>query len=236
MQTIPWYQSNTLRGLLVAVVAFALNLAGLDAQFPDAGQYVDKALDLVTLSAMVFAAWARTRQPTPPISQAAADATIERNQTLRSPALVGVIAILLAAVTLSACTHTREAYREAASVDETAYVLAEHYAALVHEAANLAEKPSTPAAAVDAMRRAELAARPAVLALRDLRDAYVAARSAENEAALQAAVNRAVQVIADLVRAVQAARASPTAQLDDRAPVRTLVNYQPRPLAAGVAV
>lgn len=236
MQTIPWYQSNTLRGLLVAVVAFALNLAGLDQQFPDAGQYVDKALDLVTLSAMVFAAWARTRQATPPISQAAVDATIERNQTLRSPALVGVIAIVLTAMTLSACTHTREAYREAASVDETAYVLAEHYAALVHEAANLAEKPSTPAAAVDAMRRAELAARPAVFALRDLRDAYVAARSAENEAALQAAVNRAVQVIADLVRAVQAARASPTARLDGRAPVRTIVNYQPRPLAAGVAV
>ncbi len=117
---------------------------------------------------------------------------------------------------LSACAATREAYREADSPDEYAYVLAEHYASLVKEAAELKEKPTTPAEAVSLMQRAELTARPVVLALRPLRDAYLAAKTPASEAELQEAINRAVLVIAELVRTVRGAAGQPSTRLHDQ--------------------
>src|SRR5215471_17415505 len=70
MEPIPWYKSNVLRALLVGIVAFVLKKAGLADQFPNADGYVNDALDLVQLIAGFWAAWARMRQPSPPITVA----------------------------------------------------------------------------------------------------------------------------------------------------------------------
>jgi hypothetical protein len=127
--------------------------------------------------------------------------------------------LLIAAVLtlgLNACASTREAYKAADSPDEYAYVLREHYASLVHEAADLKEKPTTPREAVEIMQQAELAARPAADKLRPLRDAFLAGRDAKTQAELQQAINDAVLVIADLVRAVRKAQGEPTTQWRER--------------------
>lgn len=116
---------------------------------------------------------------------------------------------------LSACMSTREAYKAADTPDEYAYVLAEHYASLVKEAADLKEKPSTPAEAVSLMQRAELTARPVVNTLRPLRDAYLSAKTPQSEAALQEAINKAVLVIAEMVRTVRGAAGQPSTRLED---------------------
>lgn len=118
-----------------------------------------------------------------------------------------LIGLLLPAVlALAGCQHTKEAYQAAETPDEYAYVMAEHYSSLLKEAADLAEKATTPRSAVQAMQRAELKATPAVKRLKELRDSYLAIRSADNEAALQAAIDKAVLLVADMVRAVRSAR------------------------------
>lgn len=73
MDKIPWYKSNTLRGLLVAAITLIAQKAGIadavgDA---DAAKLVDLALGLVEGAAMAYAAYARVRHPTPPVSNAA---------------------------------------------------------------------------------------------------------------------------------------------------------------------
>lgn len=131
--------------------------------------------------------------------------------------------LLVAALAMSACVGTREAYREASSPDEYAYVLTEHYSALVKQAADLKEKPSTPARAVLLMQTAELAVRPIILGgnamgtqgnantpgLRELASKYQAIHDAQSEAELQRAIDAAVLRIADFVRAINSAEASP---------------------------
>lgn len=107
-------------------------------------------------------------------------------------------------VGVQGCTGTA-AYREAENPAELAYVLAEHYAALVKQAADLRQRPTTPANAIAAMQRADQIAKPIILQLRPLRDAYIATKSAQTEAELQAAADRAVIAIADLVRTINAA-------------------------------
>lgn len=109
-------------------------------------------------------------------------------------------------VGLYGCTELRSAYQAAETPAELAYVLAEHYAGLVKAAADLAQKPTTPANVIAALQVADAKAKPVVAQLRPLRDAYLATRSAESEAELQAATDRAVLAIADLVRAVNNAR------------------------------
>lgn len=113
---------------------------------------------------------------------------------------------LPALLTLAGCQHTREAYQAADTPDEYAYVMTEQYSSLLEEAADLAEKATTPRSAVTAMQAAERQATPAVKRLKELRDAYLAIRSADNEEALQAAIDSTVRLVADLVRAVRSAR------------------------------
>lgn len=127
----------------------------------------------------------------------------------------GVLAAIVIAV--QGCSWTKMAYQEAESLDEYAYVLAEHYASLVKEAADLKERPGTPQSVIRAMQEADQAAKPVITELRELRDVYMGVRNAQTEADLQAAIDRAVLKIADLVRAVQSARKSgSTSSLEDR--------------------
>jgi len=70
------YKSNTVRALAVALVAWALNMGGADEAAGSAAQLVDTAFNAVQGIAMLWALYARTRQPTPPLAltQKAADA------------------------------------------------------------------------------------------------------------------------------------------------------------------
>lgn len=124
--------------------------------------------------------------------------------------------ISLTMLALAACAGTKAAYQAAETPDEYAFVLAAHYASLVEQAAALRERPTTPPEAVAAMQRADTAAAPVVDRLRPLADAYKAVQSAENQAALQKAIDESVRLIADLIRAVRSAGGGAANLLDDR--------------------
>lgn len=131
-------------------------------------------------------------------------------ESRKLPSLFMALLLLpLMMTVMGGCTGTRAAYSAAKSPDAVAYVVAEQYAASVKEAADLAAVPTTPRGAVSAMQSADRKARPLVEKLRRLRNAYLAARSAENEAQLQSAVNDAVLAVADLLDAVKRARGAP---------------------------
>lgn len=116
---------------------------------------------------------------------------------------------------LAGCVGTRDAYRSADSLADTAYVVAEHYAAVLHEAANLKEAGRLPAEVVTALQTADNVARPLVIGdptanpptpgLKELSDAYTDIRSAETESALQNAVSNAVRAVASFINAVKEA-------------------------------
>lgn len=126
---------------------------------------------------------------------------------MRKSLLVSFVSVIaLAALGFASCTGTGAAYKAADTVPKKAYVAAEHYASLVKEAAQLAGKPGMPRSAIEAMQAADRAALPVVNKLNNLRKAYTAVKSAENEEALQKAVDNAILLIADLVTAVKQAR------------------------------
>lgn len=195
----PWYQSLTMKALIVSALVHLLTILGVTEEIASKSvtDLVEGALPFVGLISDAIAAYGRKRAKTPLTGTKAGAA--------KSLLVLALVAPVLA-LTLSGCTHTREAYGSADTVDEYAYVAAEHYAALVHEARVLKEKPTTPAEAVVAMQAAAAKAQPAVLKLRALRDAYTQVRSAQNEQDLQKAVDEAVLLIADLVREVNKAR------------------------------
>lgn len=106
---------------------------------------------------------------------------------------------------LVGCVGTREAYKAADSLDKEAFVIAEHYAALVHEAANLKEGGASPDV-VAKMRAADDMARPLVFQLKPLADAYAAMESAENRAALEKALGQAAVAVSNFINVVRGAQ------------------------------
>src|SRR3972149_12103761 len=118
---------------------------------------------------------------------------------LRKFSLSNVASLLLAVAVvgmLSACAGTKSAYQAAAespnALEAKAFVVSEHYAALVREANDLADQPNIPREVVTRMQAVDARARPLVLQLRTAAQAYAAVKSAENAAALQTALNAAV--------------------------------------------
>lgn len=233
LEKIAKLDAAVVRALLVAVVGLigtVLSFFGIDeAAFGEkGGRLVDGISTLLIAAGVFWAMYARINQPTPPLSDNAVAKTQQliaqgKLQETKPPQggfvrplmlafLLGLAVPMVAMV--SGCAGTRAAYQEAQSPDEYAFVITEHYAALVKEAADLKERPTTPREAVEAMQRAELAARPLILGgdrppspgLRDLAETYSAVRDAKSEQDLQLAIDRAVLKIADLVRAVKAAR------------------------------
>lgn len=129
---------------------------------------------------------------------------------------LAAVLVLACSAIVAGCAGTKAAYQEAQSLDEYAYVITEHYASLVREAADLKEKPTTPRTAVSAMQEADKAAHlvvvgnpsgsPPTPGLAELAATYQRVRDAQTEAELQEAVNAAILRVADLVRAIKAAR------------------------------
>lgn len=132
---------------------------------------------------------------------------------LASLSVVTVVFLLL-----GGCASTKAAYQTAETLQDRAYVLTEHYAALVHEAADLKDQGNLPPEAVKALRDAANASAPFVLgnpnadppvpSLRDLAKAYEGVASAENKDALQLALTSAIRQVASFIKALRAAQLS----------------------------
>jgi hypothetical protein len=82
MDKLPWWKSNTLRGLLIAGIALIAQKLGIADTVgdPQASQLVDLALALVESVALGYAAYVRVAQPTPPLSDVAVIRTEARLQ------------------------------------------------------------------------------------------------------------------------------------------------------------
>ena len=123
------------------------------------------------------------------------------------------LALMLAG--MAGCSHTREAYKVAAhasnSLEATAYVVSQHYIALVTEAARLKNLGSLSGAKLEAVRHADDVVKPLILGnpstgapgLVQLVDAYKKVHDAKSGADLQAALDAAALRLADLINALK---------------------------------
>jgi len=223
---LPWYQSAIVRQQIVQIVVAATALFGVNLGDFD----VDATLVSIFAGiAGVVGVWTlltRLFKPAPPMTDTAAAAAIDRAVKLKQggffrPGLVLLLALAsagLAFVVLPGCANTKAAYEAARGTDnavaDTAYVVAEHYAAVVREAADLAALPTTPESVKDTLKAADRAVKPLIVGnpetgapgLRELSARYTAVRTAATQAELQAAINAAVLELAKLINAVKTAR------------------------------
>lgn len=232
LEKIAIMDAGVIRALLVALVGLlglVLSFFGVDeAAFgAQASRLVDGVLLLITAAGVFHAAWSRATKPTPPLTEKAVAATeaLQKKQGgfirvrlsfQMAVATLAALAVMTAAVSMQGCVGTRQAYSAAQqspdAIVATAGVVAEHYAAVLEEAAQLKETGQVPPVALEAIRKADNAVRPLIIGgtdrpgLRQLVENYQAVRSASTQAELQAAVNAAVVELAKLINAVKAAR------------------------------
>ncbi len=113
----------------------------------------------------------------------------------------------LALVAIAGCTGTRTAYSSAETIDEYAFVITEHYAALVNQAANLAQSPSTTPTTRQTLRDAEAEVNAAIVGTPEAPGLVPLAReykAAEGDPSkLQAAIDRAIVRLAEFVRTIK---------------------------------
>lgn len=123
---------------------------------------------------------------------------------VKSPAAVGVLAIILAAIAISGCAGTKAAYKAAEGLPETAYVVGEHYFALVREVNDMDDAGKLSSGDLRRLQAVALQTRPPVMALLDATSAYDQVRSADNQEALEAAMADAAVAISRLIQAIKA--------------------------------
>jgi hypothetical protein len=227
--TIPWYQSAIVRQQIVQIVVALTALVGVNL-----GDFkVDETLTSIFAGiAGLVGVWTlvtRIFKPAPNLSQTAVNKEIEMVADRKIPpsptgkqsgffrlslaVFVGLFALSVISL-LPGCAGTSAAYKAAQGLPDTAYVVAEHYAAVVKEAADLAAIPTTSPEVKEAMKAAAEATAPYVLgdpatgkpSLRQLAENYSAVKDAKTEAELQTALNSAVTQLARLINAVKAAR------------------------------
>lgn len=116
--------------------------------------------------------------------------------------LVLPLLLVLAATVLGACSGTRMAYEAAETLEETAYVVTEHYYVILREANRLADE-GAPQEWVDLAVAKERQVTPAILRLRDQVDAYNAVRNAETEQELSDALSEAVVLVSEFIDVVR---------------------------------
>lgn len=142
--TIPWYQSATLRLLLVSFVSQLLVWFGVTDALPEgsASVIVDAALQVIAIVSVAWAAWARARKPTPPVTAIAAQRTEERAAVMNAgetppkqagfvrSAFIGLLlALAVPAFALSGCTSV--GLQQPQSVEQRlAYAYGTHTAVL----------------------------------------------------------------------------------------------------------
>ncbi len=126
--------------------------------------------------------------------------------------LIGIVAMC---TLIAACSGTRLAYKTAEGLEEQAYVVGEHYYALVREANDLRRSGALSGSTLERAQDLVQATRPVILELQDAAQAYTAVKSAQNEAELEAALNAAAIAVSRLVDVIKGVRTSDTWQPPD---------------------
>lgn len=230
METLPWYKSAIVRQQIVQLVAALVAIIGINTEGIDLDATVASIFAGIAAVIAVWTLLTRIFRPAPNLSQTAADkeralvaaGTIPAQNPKERGFVKGFVLLVLlgvsfaAAVTVSVtgCASTQAAYEYADSVPETAYVVAEHYSAVLKEAADLAQLPGTPADVKEALKAADREAKQLILgdpvtglpSLRELAANYKTVRDAKTEMELQAALDRAVLSLARFITAVKTAR------------------------------
>lgn len=124
--------------------------------------------------------------------------------------------VLLLAI--SGCTGTRAAYKAAAETknpEAYALVVAEHYSALVKEAADRKDAGTLTGSALEGVQAADRKVKPLVIGdpnatppkagIEQLAKAYTATKSAEDQTALQKALNDAVLAVSEFINTLKGA-------------------------------
>lgn len=119
----------------------------------------------------------------------------------------GLIALLSLAL-LSGCASTTAAYKAADGLEETAFVMNQHYLALVREANNLAESGALSGGNLQSTQGLVRTSRPLLAELSRTAQAYEAVQSAETQQELTDAIAAAAVQLSNLVNAIRAAGGS----------------------------
>lgn len=184
-----------------------------EAELPDA-EAVGGAIDALTVA--LATVWGIGNA----IFRAVTDTPIGKKvngTTVSSPAIVGVLAIILASLALSGCAGTRAAYQAADGIEQTAKVMGEHYSALVHSANNLKDAGKLAGSDLVAVQGFIAKTEPLMYVMAEAGKAFKAVQSADTEAALQEAMFEAAKVIDRLIDALKG-RDTTGARVDDDYP------------------
>jgi hypothetical protein len=113
------------------------------------------------------------------------------------------ISLSCALLLLAGCAGTFSAYRAAEDLEDSSYVLSEHYAALVAEGIRLRDNGTLTGPTLVSAQRAEAAARPVILKMGEAARAWESARSADNQKALEIAITDATRALHELIDAMK---------------------------------
>lgn len=232
LQKIPVLDSQVIRALIVAligVIGIICSFFGVSESLFDSEKVqrlADGVATLLTLGGVIWAAIARTTQPTPPLTEAAKAKTQDaiaagKLQTVTGDsvqsaqggfaraAMLGLILAIgctVLAAGLNGCANTVAALKAADSPSDFALVFLEGYDGALASANTMKEAGTLAGSDLERVRAAELKAWPLVQKVDPLRVAYEKTHSAEDAAALQLAIDNAIREAADFVRIVRELR------------------------------
>ena len=212
-----------LSALAVLIGAIAVVFFGVDeTTFNDTAEKLIGAIgSFVAIGLPIIWAIAdRLWKPTPPMTQTAIDATKAREVKLvatgdSSPGVLvklpwhalltslGTALLVLGSLGLMGCQGVFGAYQAAEDLEDTAFVIAEHYDSLVQEGIDLRDNGVLVGENLNKAQAIELRVRPLILALNTAKETYEAVQSAENAEALQAAISKAAKELSDLINALK---------------------------------
>lgn len=131
--------------------------------------------------------------------------------------LTRLAAVVAAMLQLAACSGTIDAYEAASGLEETAFVMNQHYLALVKEANRLAGEQLLTGSALGEAQMIVRKSRPLLATLSEAARAYEAVANAATEGDLRDAIADAAVALSDLIDAIRAVggTAAVPVELDD---------------------
>lgn len=119
-----------------------------------------------------------------------------------------LLIILAMTALVGACAGTKAAYKAADGLEEKAYVVGEHYFALVREGNDLKNRGILSGSQLDRAQDLVRSTAPLITELRNAAEAYALVQSAETQAELERALNNAAIAVSRLVDTIKAVRPS----------------------------
>lgn len=210
--TIPWYQSNTLRGVLLSLVSQALMFAKAKGWLTfdlDASVLVDLVLQLGAAGGAIWAFIARSMKPTPPVTLTKSGADAANTPKLH-PSTVA-LALFLVLTALGGCQ--RLAVQEAVSPEQKAAALLGDFTVYQSASLKIATDETVPAEVRRKVAQTAVDAKPVAdqldLALREYRSiAGQLAAGASTDDKLKIAAANLSRWILELVPLVRSMRSS----------------------------